>query len=222
MKMLPPYTQTLFVELIRFSPGQPDGLYSNGHSHRHNGTSSMGRQAIAAAPSGHSRHHAPVHPPPPMATFVTDRPTNMAIQPHIPPPPPWSRWSTMTVPATQPLSHPAPPSSKKRKFVDSTPSGIAESSSSIKRSKPPTPKSQTPKPQTPSQVPSSSGPSSRSPQTVSSPSLAKVLGPSDSQPSSISAAPMHSMNPWLTPTNNSTPSRTSTPIRSVKLVVKDP
>jgi histone demethylase JARID1 len=207
MKMLPPYTQTLFVELMRFTPGQPDGLYTNGHSHRHSGTPTMGRQAVAAAPSPHSRHiaHPPMQASPPLNGFVSDRPMTIASQ-HVPPPPPWSRWSTMTVPpaVTLPQGHvPTPPSSRKRKFVDATPAGMAESSASAKRNKPQTP----------------SNPSPRPSQTVSSPSLAKVLAPSDSQPSPRPTASTSMPSNQLPPSINSTPSRTSTPVRSVKLVV---
>lgn len=215
MKMLPPYTQTLFVELMRFTPGQPDGLYSNGHSHRHSGTPIMGRQAVAAAPSPHSRHipHTPIQASPPLNGFGSDRPINLA-SPHLPPPPPWSRWSTMTVPpaSSPPQGHvPIPPSSRKRKFVDATPAGVAaESSGSAKRPKPQTPKPQTPKPQTPS------APSPRPSQTVSSPSLAKVLAPSDSQ---LPLRPSTSMMMPLNQPSPSSPSRTATPVRSVKLVV---
>ena len=30
MRLPPPYTQTLFVDLIRFTPGQPDNIAANG------------------------------------------------------------------------------------------------------------------------------------------------------------------------------------------------
>ena len=224
MKMLPPYTQTLFVELIRFTPGQPDGLYSNGHSHRHSGTPTMGRQAIAAGPSPHSRHvpHTPVQASP-LNGFSSDRPINLASQ-HLPPPPPWSRWSTMTVPPASSTQSQVPtqPSPRKRKFVDATPAGVAaESSAAAKRPKPQTPKpqtpkSQTPKPQTPKPQTPSSAPSPRPSQIVSSPSLAKVLAPNDSQ------LPLRSSTSMVMPLNQaspSSPSRTSTPVRSVKLVI---
>ena len=204
--MLPPYTQTLFVELMRFTPGQPDGLYSNGHGNRHSGTPTMGRQAVAAAPSPHSRH---IHPPiqaSPINNFVSDRPLNLASQ-HVPPPPPWSRWSTMTVPPTAPpQGHiPTPPSSRKRKFVDATPAGVAAAaeSSTSKRPRPQTPSNASPHPS----------------QMVSSPSLAKVLAPSDSQ-RSPRPAPSTSIPANQTSSSaKSTPSRTTTPVRSVKLVV---
>jgi histone demethylase JARID1 len=224
MKMLPPYTQTLFIELMRFTPGQPDGLYSNGHSHRHTGTPTMGRQAMTAGPSPHSRHvpHTPIQSSPPLNGFGSDRPMNIVTQ-HVPPPPPWSRWSTMTVPPAVPLPQghiPTPPSSRKRKFVDATPAGVAaESSASAKRSKPQTPKPQTPKPQTPKPPIPLSDPSPRSSHIVSSPSLAKVLAPSDSQPPvrPSTSAVMPSIQ--LSTPAKSSPSRTSTPVRSVKLVV---
>jgi len=218
MKMLPPYTQTLFVELIRFTPGQPDGLYSNGHSHRHSGTPTMGRQAVAAGPSPHTRHvpHPPIQASPPLNGFGSDRPMSLATQ-HIPPPPPWSRWSTMTVPPAGPPPQgqvPTPPLSRKRKFVDATPAGIAaESSASAKRSKPQMSKPQTPKPHTPS------GPSPRPSLIVSSPSLAKVLAPSDSQPSLRASMSTAMPSNQLSTSDKSSPSRTSTPVRSVKLVV---
>jgi histone demethylase JARID1 len=206
MKMLPPYTQTLFVELIRFTPGQPDGLYSNGHNHRHNGTPSMGRQAVAAPPP-HSRHvpHPSMQGSSALNGFASERPMTLASQPA---PPPWSRWSTMTVPpvGTPPPGHiPPPPSSRKRKFVDSTPAGIAESSASAAAKRP--------KPQIPT------NPSPRPAQPVSSPSLAKVLAPSESQLSPRPTASTSISTNQLSPLTKPTPSRTSTPVRSVKLVV---
>jgi len=218
MKMLPPYTQTLFIELIRFTPGQPDGLYSNGHSHRHSGTPIMGRQAVSAGPSPHSRHvpHTPIQTSLPLNGFGSDRPMTLASQ-HVPPPPPWSRWSTMQVPPAgpPPQGHVPTPPSRKRKFVDATPAGVgAESSASAKRPKPQTPKPQTPKPQTPS-----SDPSPRPSQIVSSPSLAKVLAPNDSQPSLRPNALVVMPPIQLSTQAKSPPSRTSTPVRSVKLVI---
>ncbi|KAF7981714.1 hypothetical protein HWV62_32301 [Athelia sp. TMB] len=210
MKMLPPRTQTLFVELVRFSPGQPDGsAYSNGRSHRHSGVPTM-----VVNPS--HPHHATVHSTPPMATFITDRPMNM--HQHIPPPPPWSRWGTVAVPPPGPPPPglpPTPPHNKKRKFVDSTPANMAESASSAaaKRSKatPPTP-----------------GPSSHSSQTVSSPSLAKVLSPTI-DPHLMSMQPMQAMAPLgiaspIPPTAATAPPTGPMPslptaIRTVKLVV---
>lgn len=210
--MLLPYTQTLFVELMRFTPGQPDGIYTNGQSQRHSGTPSIGRQAMATAPAPHSRQapHPPIHNSPPVNGFITDRLMGVT-SPHVPPPPPWSRWSTTSVaPAAPPLqssrpggpSIPIPTSSKKRKFIDTTPSDMAPESL-LKRTRPQTP---------------TTGLSPRP--AVSSPSLAKVLAPSDSQISPrLSASTSTPTNQISSTLAKSTPSRTSTPVRSVKLVM---
>jgi len=212
MKMLMPYTQTLFVELIRFTPGQPDGIYTNGQNQRHGSTPSMGRQAMAATPAPHTRHvpHPPTHHSPPVNGFITDRQMGVT-SPHVPPPPPWSRWGTTSIaPAAPPLQGSrlgghtvsTPSSSKKRKFIDTTPSDIIAAELSIKRQRPQTPPTAIPRP------------------AVSSPSLAKVLAPSDSQipprPTTSTSTPIISAA-----LAKSTPSRTSTPgpVRSVKLVM---
>lgn len=212
VKMLPPRTQTLFVELVRFSPGQPDGtIYPNGNV---NGRSQhRGVPTMVVNPS--HPHHAPLHSSPPMATFITDqRPMSMQMQQHMPPPPPWSRWGTVAVPPPGPPPPglpPTPPHNKKRKFVDSTPANMAEASASAaaaKRSKATTP---------------TAGPSSHASQTVSSPSLAKVLSP-HIDPRLMSVQPMLAMAPLgapAAPPSGPMPNLPA-PVRSVKLVVSKP
>lgn len=159
--MLPPYTQTLFVELIKFIPGQPEGLYTNGHAQRSSSHHMMAHQS-ASAPTNSQRRQHPMPIPAGMNNFITDRPASLPSQ-HVPPPPPWSRWSTPTMPFAQGVPGRSASSStgRKRKAADVAPAnGTSESASASKR----------PRPQTP---PSAPGPS----QPVSSPSLAKVLGP---------------------------------------------
>ncbi|KAG6373774.1 PLU-1-like protein-domain-containing protein [Boletus reticuloceps] len=137
-KMLPPYTQTLFVELIRFTPGQPES--ANGVSlQRGLQSPSIPRSADPGPSSSHYRHTHPLHSPLPLPTPPTPV-YELVRQPssnghHVPPPPPWSsQWHSITpTPAVPRRSeapeqpHPAPlPASphgggKKRKFVDDSP-----------------------------------------------------------------------------------------------------
>ncbi|KAI0938026.1 hypothetical protein AcV7_003336 [Taiwanofungus camphoratus] len=127
MKLPPPYTQTLFVELIRFTPGQPDSVAPNGNGPRSAGPSTShgpttsdnsphSRSAQPALPhahpaghgNGHGHTHAP-NPPSPPVSYDNGRPS--AASHHVPPPPPWSsqsRWSNAAVAAAPPMTRPHP------------------------------------------------------------------------------------------------------------------
>ncbi|KAJ4479141.1 jumonji superfamily protein [Lentinula aciculospora] len=91
-----PYTQTLFVELLKFTPGQPD-THAGGSAQPPSSSSArppsvdiLG-QHLASPPT-----HAPVAAPPPVSANAL----NAAAQ-NVPPPP-WSRWSTVTTPSRPP------------------------------------------------------------------------------------------------------------------------
>ncbi|KAH7922065.1 hypothetical protein BV22DRAFT_1197718 [Leucogyrophana mollusca] len=228
VKMLPPFTQTLFVELIRFVPGQPEINDSvNGSTQsRASGsgtTPSMPRAAIDPGPSsthGHHHSHRPPHshshphpppislPTPPTPVYEPPRPSNGH---QVPPPPPWStQWHNLTSTSTAaststPTPHHAhtpsessPYSGKKRKFVDE-PAPVHEPVPSGSRS----PK-QRRMPQTP--VPPPAAPARAMQQTLS-PSLAMIVSPVDTEPS-----------PRLGASSSSRAGDTP-PVRSVKLVV---
>ena len=68
MRLPPPYTQTLFVELLRFTPGQPDNIAANGGSISTMPTRSMpgpSNTPPMAVANGSSAHPRSMHPPHP-------------------------------------------------------------------------------------------------------------------------------------------------------------
>ena len=243
-KMLPPYTQTLFVELIRFTPGQPDST-NGGSSQRSLPMPSMSRSADAGPSTSHHRrshsHHAPLPlPTPPTPVY------ELARQPssnghHVPPPPPWSnQWhntaaSGRSEAPEQPHPHAPPPVSphngKKRKFVDDspTPPDIPHGHSGPSSGSTPTSGSRSPKqarrhPQTPV-LPPATAPARAMQQTLS-PSLAMIVSPVDAEPSPRASAsvPFGSSAPLQPPSHASTSASTSghsntPPLRSIKLVL---
>jgi [histone H3]-trimethyl-L-lysine4 demethylase len=129
MKLPPPYTQTLFVELVRFTPGQPDSVAGTGtsngiavpnrnaptpvsgsHPPYQNGSSPHlpPRSGLSAAPTPGSSHR-PASPSTPYERTGSGGPHQ------IPPPPPWSsrstgsRWSNAAASAPPPSSRGHPP-----------------------------------------------------------------------------------------------------------------
>ena len=129
-KLPPPYTQTLFVELVGFVPGQAD------------------TQGIAVTRPQSSSSHSPR----PSKSHPTSHHDSYHGTPsadvHMVPPPPWSRWGTVATPSRPPStqhrqslsSPPQPPlSSRKRKYddelrsPDETSRGASTSSTSSKR-----------------------------------------------------------------------------------------
>jgi [histone H3]-trimethyl-L-lysine4 demethylase len=231
--MLLPFTQTLFVELVRFVPGQPDNVPTNGSV-----TRSVSTRPPAPSPS--SRPHALSHPlsqPSHAAsTSATPAPTHSTstldlrgpisvVNPHLPPPPPpWSRWGTVSTPLRppstlrrQPTDHARstpPQSSKKRKHAEEVNGDDATKASSSSRARSPKRRVNA---ETPPSVPTPpSGPTARPTQALS-PSLAIMLSPTVSRvaprpPSSIVGP---SSNGVETTNNGST-----APVRKVNLVVK--
>ena len=186
-QMPPPYSQTLFVELIRFMPGQPEAVPTNGATPR-------APSSLHSSPASHASHPGSLrtshlhHGTPtmhiPMEIFPDPAHPN-----HVPPPPPWSRWATMTTPGRPPSTHrrqstsarstpQPPPLSKKRKHGDemsTTEGGLSRVSSSSSTSAGPTPKRRAvPAPHPPQS--NTVSPPPRSMQSIS-PSIAKLLAP---------------------------------------------
>lgn len=131
MKLPPPYTQTLFVELIRFTPGVPENsggrrspplpgqpmeeLPSRGMPLT-NGNASQAppHPRVPHHHMPHAAHHphrsAPIPPPNP---YENGKPIGIAdpsSNRHVPPPPPWSTqmWSNAAVTAPPPGARPHP------------------------------------------------------------------------------------------------------------------
>lgn len=244
-KMLPPYTQTLFVELIRFTPGQPESA-NGAPSQRGLPMPSMPRTAEPGPSSSHHRHSHSHHAPLPLPTPPTPV-YELARQPssnghHVPPPPPWSnQWHSITPTPGAPRRSEAPEQSqppplpvsphggKKRKFVDDSPtppdiphshSGPGPGSTSGSRS----PKQPRRHPQTPVQPPATVP--ARAMQQTLSPSLAMIVSPIDAEPSPrpSSSVPYGSAPPppppLQHPSSASASSHSNTPpLRSIKLVL---
>jgi [histone H3]-trimethyl-L-lysine4 demethylase len=227
--MLPPFTQTLYVELIRFVPGQPDNVPTNGSVARNPPT----RPPI---PSPSSRPHS--HPPPlpqpsnVASTSAPSAPTHSTstldlrgpisvVSPHLPPPPPpWSRWGTVSTPLRppstlrrQPTDHARstpPQPSRKRKHVEEVNGDHAARANSSSRAR--SPKRRV----NPETSPSSS---STRPTQALSPSLAMMLSPTVSR-----VAPRPPSNSFVEPSSNgvgTTNIGSTAPVRKVNLVVKE-
>ncbi|KAF5388435.1 hypothetical protein D9615_000674 [Tricholomella constricta] len=125
-KMAPPFAQTLFVELVRFVPGQPQstGMAPSTSSHHQSPRSSTSH----LGPSQHE--HYPHQRSPPMPPHTADAFVGSPRGQNIPPPP-WSRWSTVATPSQPPSmqrrqsdssqSTPQHSSLRKRKHVEDLP-----------------------------------------------------------------------------------------------------
>ncbi|RDB19852.1 hypothetical protein Hypma_012859 [Hypsizygus marmoreus] len=178
-----PVKETLFVELVAFTPGQPDTTAPASRSSSSHQTSPRSLPLHVEAPHPDHYHHHSHHGSPPMRPHPGETFARSASQ-HVPPPPPWSRWGTVATPARPPStqhrqsqstssrSTPQPSSSKKRKHEEFPEpedfSRISSSSSSAPSSKrrapPPGP------PVSPPTAPARPG------QTLS-PSLAMIVSP---------------------------------------------
>ena len=151
-KMPPPHMHTLFVELVQVQPGSDGGPCSNGSItapvHRNqminhhppptrsqlgNGSSMASFSATHPQPfvgAPHSQPMPAIQQHNPASVFNTSIATPTAA--YAPPPPPWSRWGTMSTPAMPPSTQrrngngdgsrsngtPQPSGSRKRKHVD--------------------------------------------------------------------------------------------------------
>lgn len=189
-----PYQQTLFVELLKFSPGQPDNNPRGGSAQPRSSSpgpsADVRGQYVAPPPT-----HAPVVIPPPISASAL----NTAAQ-NVPPPP-WSRWGAVATPSQPPSvsrrpelsSVPLPTQpqeTRKRKHLEDSSSrdellppvsSLAEPSSKRRNVLPPVHHQPT--------LPSIQSHSSRAPvptpQTQSlSPSLARLMSPVDQSPRS--------------------------------------
>ncbi|KAI0677218.1 PLU-1-like protein-domain-containing protein [Trametes maxima] len=127
MRLPPPYTQTLFVELIRFTPGQPDNVATNGSASAppRNGANTTGVPPPIPLPNGSSAHPRSMHPQPHPHPSHSHHPHGPVAPPSVsagpygpvpsggfPPPPPWaatSRWSSAAAAAAPPGARPMPP-----------------------------------------------------------------------------------------------------------------
>ncbi|KAG9317792.1 PLU-1-like protein-domain-containing protein [Chiua virens] len=155
-KMLPPYTQTLFVELIRFTPGQPEGV--NGTTQRGPLAPSMPRSIDPGSSSNHHRHSHSHHAPLPLPTPPT--PSHEAILPPL------------VVRKYQTNHHP---------HYFPCPRMVARSAIRYRQPGSRSPKQARRHPQTPV-LPPTSVPARAMQQTLS-PSLAMIVSPVDTEPS---------------------------------------
>ncbi|KAF8622184.1 hypothetical protein AX15_007296 [Amanita polypyramis BW_CC] len=100
-RMLPaPYTPPIYLELVRFQPGQPD-------IHSANSTRPTNHQHYAPPLPGPMVPHtvpAPMHTTPSSSTVSASSASSSQ-----PPPPPWSRWAPMSTPSR-------PPSTQRRQI----------------------------------------------------------------------------------------------------------
>ena len=137
-----PYRQTLFVELIQYQPGSDGGAATSTSV-----SAPIPRPQIVNQPTIGRQHNANSHtfshhnPQPSTSSTGPHTSSSMnsfsaspTIHPSAPPPPPWSRWGTMSTPAMPPSTQrrnngessrsngatpqPSASTSKKRKHVD--------------------------------------------------------------------------------------------------------
>jgi hypothetical protein len=107
----PPYTQTLFIELIRFIPGQPDTVLPNGGGPSHPSTSSSQTTPHQALNGNAYNPRALPHPTPRATPHSYSPPHHQIAAPgaHMPPPPPWEVKWRRPVPASASAPPPPPP-----------------------------------------------------------------------------------------------------------------
>ncbi|KAF5393073.1 hypothetical protein D9757_001208 [Collybiopsis confluens] len=121
-----PYTQTLFVELLKFTPGQPD---------THAGGSVQQSPSAGARPSS-ADARPPPHPNHPLTVALprTLSPSELNAVAQNVPPPPWSRWGAVATPSRPPSIAPRrelppvsslpphpPQDTRKRKYPEDAP-----------------------------------------------------------------------------------------------------
>ncbi|KAI6152394.1 hypothetical protein BKA82DRAFT_4457467 [Pisolithus tinctorius] len=214
-----PYTQTLIVELIRYTSGSSEVINCAPPQH------SVSAPPLPRPPeSGPSASHRHSHTPLPLPTPPTPV-YELARQPstnghHVPPPPPWcTQWHNITSNPTPtrrsevpeyPLPPPplslSPHSGKKRKFADESPPPEVRGSRSPKQARR--------LPQTPV-LPPASVPARAMQQTLS-PSLAMIVSPVDTEPSPRPASSV----PFATgPSSSSQRPSNTPPAKPMKLVI---
>ncbi|KAG5639694.1 hypothetical protein H0H81_005877 [Sphagnurus paluster] len=109
-KMDPPFSPTLFVELVRFVPGQPQTGTSASVSTHH--------QSPNTTPSAGPSHHHNNYPhqrSPPIPKHIGEP---FAGSTAVHPPPPPSRWTKVSTPSLPPTPQHSSSSSRKRKHDD--------------------------------------------------------------------------------------------------------
>ena len=137
-----PYRQTLFVELMQFQPGSDGGATGTSVSAPMPRPQIMNHQPMVGRPppNSHSFSHHNPHPStstvPHASSSMSNFSASPTTHPSAPPPPPWSRWGTMSTPAMPPSTQrrsngegsrsngtpqPSASTSKKRKHVEEIP-----------------------------------------------------------------------------------------------------
>jgi len=187
-----PYRQTLFVELVQFQPGS-DGVTTGSSVSTSiprpqivNHQAMVGRHLPNSHSFSHHNPHASTSTLPHASSSMSTFSASPTAHPSAPPPPPWSRWGTMSTPAMPPSTQrrsngessrsngtpqPLASTSKKRKHVEEVPlhpqhhTDDPRSSFPLKRHAGPAP---TPAPMSPP----------RPVQTLS-PSLAMIVSPTN-------------------------------------------
>lgn len=142
-KMPPPHMHTLFVELVQVEPGSDGKPCKNGSAsapvhrtqminhHPPPGRSQLSNgSGMASFSSGHQQSLSTIQHP---SSGINFSATAAAPSAYAPPPPPWSRWGTMSTPAMPPSTQrrggnvgegsrsngtPQPSSSRKRKHTE--------------------------------------------------------------------------------------------------------
>ncbi|KIK29056.1 hypothetical protein PISMIDRAFT_516418 [Pisolithus microcarpus 441] len=214
----PPYTQTLIVELIRYTSGSSEVVNCPPAPHSVL-TPPLPRPPESGPSASHRLSHTPLPlPTPPTPVYELSRQPS-ANGHHVPPPPPWStQWHNITSNPTPTrrsevpeYSLPPPPlslsphSGKKRKFADESPPPEARGSRSPKQTRR--------LPQTPI-LPPASVPARAMQQTLS-PSLAMIVSPVDTEPSPRPASSV----PYSGPTSSSQRPSNTPPVKPIKLVM---
>ena len=192
-----PYTPPIYLELVRFQPGQPD-------IHAANGT----------RPTNH-QHYAPPLPGPivphtvPVPMHMTSSSSTVSASSASssqPPPPPWSRWAPMSTPSRPPSTQrrqiqipegpPSQPSAsqpRKRKLADAASPASEDQSRTTSAGPEPIVKRRAVQGPTPP-APQSPGPQALTPQPLPrpaqtlSPSLALIVSPTN-EPFDLRSSP---------------------------------
>ncbi|KAG6868752.1 hypothetical protein C0993_011021 [Termitomyces sp. T159_Od127] len=186
-KLAPPFSQTLFVDLIDYGWGPSQSTRTATSILRSSASHQPTRSLSLAGPSNHDHYHHPRSPPMSRSRPV-ETPNGSPGSQYAATPPPWSRWTPVSTPGQPPTSqyryndYPAsisqqPAPSRKRKQVEdvSSPEDLSRVSSSTP-SAPPT-KRRPPLPPVPLSPPEAP---IRHKQTLS-PSLAMIVSPIDHQ-----------------------------------------
>ncbi|TFK43830.1 jumonji superfamily protein [Crucibulum laeve] len=180
-KMPRPYTQTLFVELKDFQPGMPDEGAVNSSSARSMPSSHHASNKPSPSHAATAHQHQITLPMHNTAAPVGYSNGLTASNAHVPPPPPWSRWGTMSTPSRPPSTNrrqpndrssgtPQPSGIRKRKHMEDISAPPEAGPSTKRRAAPPAPP---PMPISPQPHPA------HTPVQTLSPSLAMIVSPTN-------------------------------------------